>query len=93
MHISVSRVFFRSSSRRLSRLTGEIEADVPMALGRRVGWRGGARGVALLEGRGGGRCGRGGGGRIAAGVQLAQHRRMILAGGGGMQTTPVRFGI
>lgn len=51
-------------------LTWEVEAAVPMAFGRGVGWWSGAGGVALLEGCGGGRRGRGGGGRIAAGVQL-----------------------
>lgn len=69
------------------RLTWEVEAVVPMAFGRGVGRWSGAGGVALLEGRRGGRCGRGGGGRIAAGVQLVQHWRMILVGQGRMQTT------
>lgn len=63
----------------LLQLTGEVEAAVPVAFGRRVGWWGGAGRVALLEGRWRGRCGRGGGGRVAAGVQLVQHRRVILA--------------
>lgn len=62
------------------RLTWEVKAAVPVAFGRRVGWWRGAGGVALLEGCRGGRCGRGGGGRIAAGVQLVQHWRMILVG-------------
>lgn len=37
------------------RLTWEVEAAVPVAFGRGVGWRRGAGGIALLEG-----CGRGG---------------------------------
>lgn len=69
-----------------ARLTGEIEAAVPVAFGRGVGWRGGAGGVALLEGRGGGGRRRGGGGRIAAGVQWVQYWRMILVGAGRQQT-------
>lgn len=68
------------------RLTREVEAAVPMAFGRRVGRRSGAGGVALLERCRGGRCGRGGGGRIAAGVQLVQHWWMILVRKGWMQT-------
>lgn len=61
-----------------SSFTWEVEAAVPVAFGRGVGWWSGARGVTLLEGCRGGRCGRGSGGRIAAGVQLVQHWRMIL---------------
>lgn len=64
------------------RLTWEVEAAVPMAFGRGVGWWSGTWGVALLEGCWRRRRGRGGGGRIAAGVELVQHWRMILAGAG-----------
>lgn len=66
----------------LLQLTGKVEAAVPVAFGRGVGWRGGAGRVALLEGRWRGRCGRGGGGRVAAGVQLVQHWRVFLVGDG-----------
>lgn len=59
-------------------LTREVEAAVPVAFGRGVGWRGCAGWVALLEGCWRGRSGRGGGGRVAAGVQLVQHWRVFL---------------
>lgn len=58
--------------------TWKVEAAVPVAFGRGVGGRRGTGGVALLEGRWRGRRGRGGGGRVAAGIQLIQHWRMIL---------------
>lgn len=66
----------------LLQLTGEVEAAVPVAFGRGVGWGSGAGRVALLEGRWRGRCGRSGGGRVAAGVQGVQHRRVFLVENG-----------
>lgn len=79
-------VYLSSCFPTLVRLTWEVEAAVPVVLGRGVGWRSGAWGVALLEGRWGGGGGGGGGGRVAAGVQLVQHRRMVLVGARGAQT-------
>lgn len=60
------------------RLTWKVEAAIPVAFGRGVGWWCGTGRIALLEGCRRGGCGRGGGGRVAAGIQLIQHRRMIL---------------
>lgn len=69
MHISVCRVFVNVCQAIYTcvypcvciqasvRLTWEVEAAVPMAFGRGVGWRSGAGGVALLEGCWGGGCG------------------------------------
>lgn len=59
--------------------TWEVEAVFPVALGRGVGGRCGTGRV--LEGSGGGGCGGGGGGWVTAGVQLVQHRRVILREG------------
>lgn len=87
--LSVLKQFYLCSCSHASvRLTWEVEAAFPMAFGRGVGRRSGTRGVALLEGCWRGRRGWGGGGWIAAGVQLIQHWRMILMGQGWMQTTP-----
>lgn len=56
-----------------------METVVTVTLRGRVWGRGYTRGVALLEGGGRGRRGGSGGGRITAGIQLIQRRRLILA--------------